>query len=319
MYRYSMLLGLCLAMAAGVMAPIGAAGARTDAAMLKRIGSRLDGRTGVIAIEASTPVPYVASQPDARTFVVELRDVVTAGFEDGFTADPRHPIRGREGGEHAVVRRQRSGARAPDAQSADAAPRSQCAQRDLRRSRSRGRAAERRGRHDQPCRAVGRHPRRPRRQAGQRHRVDAARDVAPRHHEHSGAEGRHAATCAGHAERDLVAAECHLDQAGSGRSGADWRQSQVAAVDADYGRSDARGRVSRRVLAGRQRSHDRLRRARRRSDRGAQDTCGPGVAAGPACRRPAGCARGAAGPGRAGCRAAAGRRAAAAAIYGQRR
>ncbi len=92
MYRYSILLGLCLAMAAGVMAPLGAAGARSDAAMLKRIGSRVDGRTGVIAIEASTPVPYVASQPDARTFVVELRDVVTAGFEDGFTADPRHPI-----------------------------------------------------------------------------------------------------------------------------------------------------------------------------------------------------------------------------------
>jgi type IV pilus assembly protein PilQ len=60
--------------------------------LLKRIASRLDGRTGVIAIEASTPVPYVASQPDARTFIVELRDVVTAGFEDGFTADPRHPI-----------------------------------------------------------------------------------------------------------------------------------------------------------------------------------------------------------------------------------
>jgi type IV pilus assembly protein PilQ len=60
--------------------------------MLKRIASRLEGRTGVIAIEASMPVPYVASQPDARTFVVELRDVVTAGFEDSFTADPRHPI-----------------------------------------------------------------------------------------------------------------------------------------------------------------------------------------------------------------------------------
>jgi type IV pilus assembly protein PilQ len=92
MYRYSILLGLCLAMSAGVMAPLGAAGARNDAAMLKRIGSRVEGRTGVIAIEASTPVPYVASQPDARTFVVELRDVVTAGFEDAFTADPRHPI-----------------------------------------------------------------------------------------------------------------------------------------------------------------------------------------------------------------------------------
>jgi type IV pilus assembly protein PilQ len=74
------------------MAPLRAAGARTDAATLKRIASRLDGRTGVLAIEASTPVPYVASQPDARTFVVELRDVVTAGFEDSFTADPRHPI-----------------------------------------------------------------------------------------------------------------------------------------------------------------------------------------------------------------------------------
>jgi len=92
MYRYSILLGLCLAMAAGVMAPLGAAGARSDAATLKRVASRLDGRTGVIAIEASTPVPYVASQPDSRTFVIELRDIVTAGFEDGFTADPRHPI-----------------------------------------------------------------------------------------------------------------------------------------------------------------------------------------------------------------------------------
>jgi type IV pilus assembly protein PilQ len=92
MYRYSMLLGLCLAMTAGVMAPLGAAGSRTDSALLKKIASRLDDRTGIIAIEASTPVPYVASQPDARTFVVELRDVVTAGFEDGFTRDPRHPI-----------------------------------------------------------------------------------------------------------------------------------------------------------------------------------------------------------------------------------
>jgi len=92
MYRYSMLLGLCLALTAGVMAPLGAAGARTDAATLKKIASRVEGRTGVVAIEASTPVPYVASQPDSRTFVVELRDIVAAGFEDAFIADPRHPI-----------------------------------------------------------------------------------------------------------------------------------------------------------------------------------------------------------------------------------
>jgi len=92
MYRYSMLLGLCLALAAGVRGPLGASGAHVDQAMLKKIASRVDARTGVLAIEASAPVPYVASQPDPKTFVVELRDVVTFGFEDAFTADPRHPI-----------------------------------------------------------------------------------------------------------------------------------------------------------------------------------------------------------------------------------
>jgi type IV pilus assembly protein PilQ len=92
MYRYSMLLGLCLALAAGVMGPLAASGAHVDQAMLKKIASRIEARTGVIAIEASAPVPYVASQPDPKTFVVELRDVVTVGFEDAFTADPRHPI-----------------------------------------------------------------------------------------------------------------------------------------------------------------------------------------------------------------------------------
>ena len=35
-------------------------------------------------------VRRIAAGP--RTFVVELRDVVTAGFEDDFTADPRHPV-----------------------------------------------------------------------------------------------------------------------------------------------------------------------------------------------------------------------------------
>jgi hypothetical protein len=47
---------------------------------------------GVISIEASDPVPYVASQPDPRTFVVEMRDVVAAGFADNFKVDPRVPV-----------------------------------------------------------------------------------------------------------------------------------------------------------------------------------------------------------------------------------
>ena len=91
-YRYSMLLGLCLAMALGILNPLRASGAGTDSAMLKRIASRVNGRTGVIAIEATTPVPYIASQPDPKTFIIELRDVVAAGFQNEFSADPRHPI-----------------------------------------------------------------------------------------------------------------------------------------------------------------------------------------------------------------------------------
>ena len=52
----------------------------------------MDARLGVIAIEASDPVPYVASQPDPQQFVIELRDIVAAGFADNFKADPRHPF-----------------------------------------------------------------------------------------------------------------------------------------------------------------------------------------------------------------------------------
>jgi type IV pilus assembly protein PilQ len=91
-YRFSILLGVCLAMALGVMNPLRALGAGNDRAMLKRIASRVDGRTGVIAIEATTSVPYIASQPDPQSFVVELRDVVAVGYQNDFSADPRHPI-----------------------------------------------------------------------------------------------------------------------------------------------------------------------------------------------------------------------------------
>jgi type IV pilus assembly protein PilQ len=70
------------------------AASSTDTAMLKRIASRVDDRAGIISIEASDPVPYVASQPDPRTFVVEMRDVVAIGFADNFKVDPRVPVSG---------------------------------------------------------------------------------------------------------------------------------------------------------------------------------------------------------------------------------
>ena len=78
--------------ALGIIVPLRASS--TDTAVLKRIGSRVDDRAGVLSIEASEPVPYVASQPDPHTFVVEMRDVLAVGFADNFKLDPRVPITG---------------------------------------------------------------------------------------------------------------------------------------------------------------------------------------------------------------------------------
>ena len=91
-YRKFVLLVVCAFVALSAKVPVGAAGAGVDIATLKKITSRLDARTGVLAIEASDPVPYVASQPDPKTFVVELRDVVAAPVSHPVQADPRNPF-----------------------------------------------------------------------------------------------------------------------------------------------------------------------------------------------------------------------------------
>ena len=92
MYRYTILLVLCVATTVGARAPLAAGRAAVDPATLKSITSRVDGRAGVISIEASDPVPYIASQPDPRLFVIELRNTVPLGFVDNFEPDPRHPF-----------------------------------------------------------------------------------------------------------------------------------------------------------------------------------------------------------------------------------
>jgi len=91
-FRKFLLLWVCAFVALSAKAPVGAAGAGVDTAALKKITSRLDARTGVVAIEASDPVPYVASQPDPKTFVVELRDVVAAPVTHPVQPDPRNPF-----------------------------------------------------------------------------------------------------------------------------------------------------------------------------------------------------------------------------------
>src|SRR5262245_32803070 len=92
MYRHTTVLVLCLAMAMGAKASLSARGAGVEAATLKKIASRVDARAGVIAIESSDPVSYIAAQPDPRVFVIELRDVVARGFSDQFKPDQRQPF-----------------------------------------------------------------------------------------------------------------------------------------------------------------------------------------------------------------------------------
>ena len=92
MYRYLSLLLLGVVTAAGTISPLGASGERAGLPTLTKISSRVDERAGIVAIEASEPVPYVASQPDPRTYIVELRDVAAQDVADTFKADPRHPV-----------------------------------------------------------------------------------------------------------------------------------------------------------------------------------------------------------------------------------
>ena len=84
-------LGAMLAL--GIGATLIASGAPFgNPAKLTGITSRVDERVGAVAIETSDPVPYVASQPEPHTFLLELRDVQTVGLVDRFTADQRSPI-----------------------------------------------------------------------------------------------------------------------------------------------------------------------------------------------------------------------------------
>ena len=191
--------------------------------MLKRIASRVDGHKGVIAIEASSPVPYVASQPDPRTFVVELRDVVAVGFQNDFAADPRHPIAGIQVESAAadrwvIVTRVRMTLDEPmrprvrstrnviyvEAERAESAPAAKTAATEAA---------------DQPHRPVTSHsgPQGP--EAWRGDGSDAARDVAADCHERDRAEGRTAPRRHQPSERDVGASDNDQRRAGPGSSG----------------------------------------------------------------------------------------------------
>ena len=105
--RFTFLLAAGALAALGVAVPTGVVGAAGRAtvepgrvaaaaapAILKAIASTIDERKGTVTLEASEPVAYNASQPDARTYVVELRGVDASAVAERFAADPRHPVTG---------------------------------------------------------------------------------------------------------------------------------------------------------------------------------------------------------------------------------
>lgn len=92
MHRQFLRPGACVALALALIAPVVASGTRPVVATLMSVASQVDSGRGVVAIEASEPVAYVASQPDARTFIVELRGVQAEGFVNRVTVDPHSPV-----------------------------------------------------------------------------------------------------------------------------------------------------------------------------------------------------------------------------------
>jgi type IV pilus assembly protein PilQ len=108
MRRYGIVLGLVAvtAMAGG--------GPRLDAASGPRLRaiSTTSGARPAVLIEASEPVAYVSARPDPFTVLVDLRNVATSGYANGFVPEAGSPVRsisveparGDDGAEVARVR-----------------------------------------------------------------------------------------------------------------------------------------------------------------------------------------------------------------------
>lgn len=69
----------------------GAAGS-APTARLKAITAHVGAKGTSLVIEASEPVPYVATRPDPLTVLIDFRNVATDGFANSVAASPRSPI-----------------------------------------------------------------------------------------------------------------------------------------------------------------------------------------------------------------------------------
>ncbi len=71
-----------------------AAGAAASAPKLTAISARVSGKGASLVIQASAPVPYVATRPDPLTVLVDFRNVGAEGVANSVAASDRSPIVG---------------------------------------------------------------------------------------------------------------------------------------------------------------------------------------------------------------------------------
>jgi type IV pilus assembly protein PilQ len=89
MRRYAMLLVIAvLAARTGGESRLSAATGPRLTAITATAGAR-----PAVLIESSEPVAYIAARPDPFTVLIDLRNVATSGYANGFTADPGSPVR----------------------------------------------------------------------------------------------------------------------------------------------------------------------------------------------------------------------------------
>src|SRR5258708_7309694 len=66
--------------------------ALTSGVRLKAISARVSSKGASLVIEATEPVPYVATRPDPLTLVLDFRNVGTDGLANSITPNAKSPI-----------------------------------------------------------------------------------------------------------------------------------------------------------------------------------------------------------------------------------
>src|SRR5260370_41222401 len=73
-------------------APGPAAGSLASAPHLTSISSRVHSKGASLLIEASAPVPYVATRPDPLTILIDFRNVGAEGLANSVVMNAKSPI-----------------------------------------------------------------------------------------------------------------------------------------------------------------------------------------------------------------------------------